>query len=115
MCEENGPWCNQVGINKFVISEGIAQKVNHSCSPNVGYRENGVDYIAYRDIKCGEEILTDYAMGNYVIQHMPKCLCESEKCRGIISGWKDLPKNIKEQYKEFSAGYLREIEVSSDT
>ena len=112
---ENDPWCTQVGINRFVRREAIITKINHSCSPNVGYRtsQGGVDYIAYRDIECGEEIVADYAMGNYIVQHMPSCVCGTEKCRGDITGWKDLPVEIKEQYKGFSADYLWDIDATS--
>ena len=57
--------------------------MNHSCSPNAGYRDNlesgGMDYYAFKDIKEGEEIVTDYAMGNYVVNYMPECLCGSER------------------------------------
>ena len=111
--EENTKWTTQVGKNQFILRGGLATKVNHSCSPNVGYRDNqegGLDYIAFKDITSGEEIVGDYAMGNYKIDHMPKCLCGSASCRGTITGWKDLPADIKERYRNFSALYLWELD-----
>ena len=107
--DANTPWATQVDIDKFILRDGLASKVNHSCSPNVGYRvaeHGGVDYVAFHDIKVGEEIVTDYAMGNYIIQYMPECKCMSKECRGKISGWRDLPKVSKENYRGYCSDYL---------
>ena len=92
----------QVGINRWILREELAQKVNHSCDPNVGYRDNlngGMDYFAFKDIHHGDEIVGDYAMGNYKVDHMPPCKCGALQCRGKITGWKDLPQDIKILYK----------------
>ena len=103
----------QVGVDKFIVRSIIAQKVNHSCDPNVGYRDSadgGMDYYAFKDIKSGEEIVGDYAMGNYQIEHMPACLCGSTSCRTSITGWKDLPQHVKQEYTGFHAAYLSELD-----
>ena len=113
--EKNTPWTTQVGVNSFILRGGLSSKVNHSCSPNVGYRDNdngGMDYVAFRDILCGEEIVTDYAMGNYVIEHMPECLCGSSRCRKQITGWKDLPGEMKKEYAGFHAQYLADMDAN---
>jgi hypothetical protein len=113
VAEKNTSWTTQVGINKYILRGGLAPKVNHSCSPNVGYRDNaegGMDYFAFQDIECGEEIVGDYAMGNYVVDHMPECLCGSVKCRRVIIGWRDLPEETKRGYEGFHASYLTELD-----
>ena len=115
VAEKNTPWTTQVGINSFILRGGLSSKVNHSCRPNVGYRDNvngGMDYVAFRDIVCGEEIVTDYAMGNYVIQHMPECLCGASRCRKQITGWKDLPEEVKKEYAGFHAQYLAKMDAN---
>eukprot|EP00111_Clytia_hemisphaerica_P003625 TCONS_00010342-protein len=103
----------QVGVNRWILREELAQKVNHSCDPNVGYRDNsvgGMDYFAFKDIHPGDEIVGDYAMGNYKVDHMPPCKCSALQCRGVITGWKDLPQDIKTLYKGYHAQYLLEID-----
>jgi len=115
--KENDAWATQVGENKFIRRTGLSIKVNHSCSPNVGYYLNssgGQDYIAFKDIKAGDEILADYAMGNYKIEHFPECLCKSHECRKSITGWKDLSKEKKSEYEGFVTPYLVEMDNKQD-
>lgn len=55
--------------------------VNHSCEPNVVSKD--WCEVALRDIKKGEEILSDY------VEELPsaelmECHCKSDKCRGFI-------------------------------
>lgn len=115
--EKNTAWTTQVGVDRFILRGGLSSKVNHSCSPNVGYRDNangGMDYVAFRDIRSGEEIVTDYAMGNHVIEHMPECLCGASRCRETITGWKDLPDEVKREYAGFHAEYLTVMDANMD-
>ena len=114
VAEKNTSWTTQVGVDRYILRDGLAPMVNHSCSPNVGYRDNqdgGMDYFAFCAIKCGDEIVTDYAMGNYVVDHMPDCLCGSVSCRKTITGWRDLPGEIKKDYEGFRAAYLTEMDA----
>ncbi len=58
--------------------------LNHSCDPNCWLE--GLDVVARRSIRPGEEITLDYAgMCN---EQMPafECFCESPSCRGTIRG-----------------------------
>ena len=106
----------QVGIKRWILREEIAQKVNHSCDPNVGYRDNsegGMDYFAFKEIHPGDEIVGDYAMGNYKVDHMPPCKCGASCCRGKITGWKDLSRAVKISYEGFHAAYLDKIDISA--
>lgn len=70
-------------INKWVLFALVARTVNHSCDPNCGVAFDGTNWLftAFKDIQTGDELLYDYAMGNYVIENFPTCLCGSEKCR----------------------------------
>jgi len=106
---KNDSHASQIGKNTFVRHEGLIPKVNHSCNPNCGIHVNetgGHDFVAIHDISVDEEITFDYAMRNYTVNFFPNCRCGSEKCRGRITGWKDLPKKIREEYKGFIAPYL---------
>ncbi|MDM8550424.1 SET domain-containing protein-lysine N-methyltransferase [Desulfobacterales bacterium HSG2] len=94
-------------------------KVNHSCDPNSGIRVNETgahDLVAICDIAVSEEITFDYAMRNYSVDHFPpKCLCGADKCRGRVTGWKDLPDEKKKEYAGFVAPYLLELDIKYDT
>ena len=112
--ESNHSHASQVGERRFVLHAGLISKVNHSCLPNCGIKVNGGgghDFVAMRTIAEGEEITFDYAMRNHRIEYFPdKCRCGSERCRGSITGWKDLPDSYKLDYEGFVAPYLLEMD-----
>ncbi len=112
MLDKNDSHASQIGEHKFVRHAGLIPKVNHSCEPNCGIRVNETgahDFVAMKDISVNEEITFDYGMRNYIIDFFPNCRCGSEKCRGRITGWKDLPTEIREKYQGFVAPYLLEL------
>ena len=109
---KNDSHASQIGKNTFVRHENLITKVNHSCVPNCGIHVNeigGHDYIAMRNISVDEEITFDYAMRNYTVDFFPNCKCASKECRSKITGWKDLPTEIREKYKGLVAPYLFEL------
>ena len=57
---------------------------NHCCDANTQY--SGLDVIALRTIKKGEELTLDYA--DFLDEHMESfnCQCGSKNCRGLIKG-----------------------------
>jgi len=111
----NHSHATEVGLSEFVELGGLGSKVNHSCDPNCGVRVNETgapDLVARRDITVGQEITFDYAMRNYSVEHFPsRCLCGTEKCRGRVTGWKDLPEKTKADYRGFVAPYLLELDA----
>lgn len=113
--DRNHSHASQVGENDFVLHEGLISKVNHSCNPNCGIHVNdtgGHDFVAIRNISAGEEIVFDYAMRNYGVDYFPEqCSCGSERCRGTIEGWINLPAEKKEEYEGFVAPYLLELDA----
>lgn len=63
---------------------------NHSCNPNTAY--NGLNVIATRDIKQGEELTVDYAL--FIDESMEPfaCQCGSDNCREmIVFGAREVP------------------------
>ncbi|MFQ5735960.1 MAG: SET domain-containing protein-lysine N-methyltransferase [Thermodesulfobacteriota bacterium] len=117
--EKNHSHASQVGENEYVLHAGSISKVNHCCDPNCGIRVNETgahDFVAIRDIIVDEEVTFDYAMRNYGVAYFPKeCICGSEKCRGRITGWKDLPDGRKNEYEGFVAPYFHELDARSST
>ena len=111
----NHSHASQISENEYVLHAGMISKVNHSCGPNCGIRVNETgahDFIAMKDISVNEEITFDYTMRNYTIDHFPQqCMCGSKRCRGRITGWKDLPDEKKIEYEGFVAPYLLELDA----
>ena len=61
---------------------------NHSCDPNTEFV--GLNLVARRDIRSGEELTVDYA--TFYDRHMTSfdCDCGSPNCRGRVEGGKGL-------------------------
>jgi D-alanine-D-alanine ligase len=55
---------------------------NHSCNPNTALR--GLNVVATRDIRCGEELTIDYAKFANPDAASFVCRCGAENCRGGI-------------------------------
>ena len=91
----NDSHATQVGPGRWALHGGLGPKVNHSCDPNCGVRLNNgqaFDFVARQPIAVGQELTFDYAMRNFTIDHFPAvCLCGAVRCRGSVTGWKDLP------------------------
>jgi len=110
----NDSHATQVGPGRWARHGGLGPKVNHSCDPNCGVHLNdgqAFDFVARRPIGAGQELTFDYAMRNFTIDHFPAvCLCGAARCRGSVTGWKDLPAARKADYGELVAPYLRVID-----
>jgi len=78
--------------------------INHSCNPNAWLE--GLNLVARRRIKAGEEITVDYAtfyneqMDDFV------CHCGSRGCRKVVRGT-DYLKPFVEKYGEHVSDYVR--------
>lgn len=101
----------QTGLDRHVELDEPARRINHSCNPNLGIRNNevgGYDFIAIRASDSGEELTWDYCTTEYVsIAIKGTCLCNSAICRKRITGYKSLPENIKQKYRNYVADYLK--------
>jgi hypothetical protein len=110
----NDSHATQVGPDRWARHGGLGPMVNHSCDPNCGVRLNDAqafDFVARRPISAGQELTFDYAMRNFTIDHFPAvCLCGTERCRGLVTGWKDLPAARKADYGDLVAPYLHTMD-----
>lgn len=86
-------------------SESIARFSNHSCEPNSGIREL-FSIVAMRDIKAGEEITWDYDMSDDSEWSLEGCLCGSSRCRGSVTGYRNLPQSFREDYRGYISQWL---------
>ena len=103
----NHSHASQIDEHTHVLHDGLISKVNHCCEPNCGIHVNETgahDFVAMRNIGINEEATFDYAMRNYSIDHFPKvCMCGAKKCRGKITGWKDLTTEYKLKCSQLSS------------
>lgn len=113
---QNNSHASQIGENQFVLHDIYTRSVNHSCSPNCGIQLSSMnspayDFVAMMDIPANSQILSDYDMRNWTVDHFPvQCLCNSPECRHWITGYKDLPEHKKRECQNFVAPYLLEME-----
>jgi len=100
----------QMDFDLHVEFDEPGRLLNHSCSPNTGVRNNkfgGYDFVALVDIPAGTEITWDYETTEYISIAIADCFCGSSNCRRQTRGFKFLPLEIKKQYGEFIADYLK--------
>lgn len=96
-----------IGIRK-VKDIQLVDRINHSCSPNTGFKGQ-IFLVAMRDIQAGEEIVFDYAMVlGKKTRYNIACSCHSKECRGAIKAedWKK--KDLQEKYKGYFQWYIQE-------
>jgi len=79
--------------------------INHSCEPNCGMR-NASQIVTIRDVLKGEELTYDYAMSDTADYDEFPCGCETQTCRGTVTGndWK-LP-DIQARYQGYFSPYI---------
>lgn len=103
----------QVSADKHVEPGDFGAYTNHSCSPNAQivaeYDEKKniaqIVLMTIKPIKKGEEVTFDYATTESTVTedlHNKKCLCHSPNCRGVITGFNDLP--LKDKMELFTKG-----------
>ena len=66
------------------------------------------NFVARRPIGAGQDLTFDYAVRNFTIDQFPAvCRCGAARCRGSVTGWKDLPAARTADYGDLVAPYLR--------
>lgn len=91
----------QVAPDKHIEPGDFGAFANHSCSPNTQIIANydtktdcaEVLMITIEPVAKGDELTFDYATTETDVTpelSRKKCLCKSERCRQIITGFKDL-------------------------
>ncbi len=102
----------QIGEDEWLASDGtlLDDMVNHSCSPNVGFRDGQPILYALRDIQPGEEICWDYSTSISEPGWSMICCCGSSQCRGIIRPWPELTRDDRQRLRSIALQYLRDKE-----
>ena len=62
-----------------------------------------------REIGQGEEITFDYCMSEWISIAVKNCNCQTDNCRGTITGGKFLSSEIIDKYQGFLAPYYEKL------
>lgn len=103
--DPNHPGVLQVGPNTFLGPSGtIDDHIGHSCNPNCLMHVVGNRAILYSIyvIPKGYELTFDYSTTSTdsIDKWKIDCICGSNNCRKVISGFHYLDKNLQEEYKK---------------
>jgi hypothetical protein len=89
----------QTGPRTYVLPDGPASFVNHSCNPNAGVGP-GLWLVAIADIAPGDEIRFDYSTTMDEDSWTMRCRCKQLNCRKRIGNFQDLPAEVQLSYLE---------------
>ncbi len=99
----------QVGEKEYLDLEEPYVFINHSCSPNA-YMNGKNELKALKEIKKGEEITYDYSLTEWTDDSLwgdeyeevwtMECGCGSKECRGVVTEFDYLPKELIEKHLE---------------
>ncbi len=104
------PISKDLKIDPTLPAGNLSQYICHSCEPNLGIKSR-TEFVAFRNIKAGEEINIDYGMIGYeyteeISESGRECRCGSNICRGKWGCYKELDLYLKEKYKGYISDYL---------
>ena len=103
----------QTNWNSHALMDVPATLINHSCSANVGPKDNDkgcYDWYAMKAILKGEEFFSDYESFENEIEGFD-CACGTPECRGTLGGFSVHGEQLLKQYgNEYIASYLKEAE-----
>lgn len=94
-----------IGTDRYIMAREPAVRTNHSCDPNAGIVRD-VFLVAMRDIAAGEEVTFDYSTiiaDAWVLE----CRCGSDRCRGTIGKYANLPEEVKQRYSGYTPEWIR--------
>lgn len=99
----------QMDWDRHVYFDEPGCRINHSCDPNTGVRNNdlgGYDFVALREIAPNEEITFDYGTTEYVSIAVSHCLCGTARCRGLSGGFDRIDADHPAMRAGLIAGYI---------
>ncbi|MBZ0294141.1 MAG: SET domain-containing protein [Anaerolineae bacterium] len=100
----------------FVLSQGDAEYMNHSCDPNTAHLDDET-LIAIRDIFPGDEVTYDYATCEIDPTLWPdwECHCGAPHCRHVVSVRDCLDPAFQARYQGFLPSWTLEYIQKNQT
>lgn len=108
LSEEDQRHLDEIDRDTYQILPPPACYLNHSCDPNaIG---KGLSLYAWKPIKKGEEITTDYRIaGNPTTTDRWPCSCGSSNCRGfVVRNFFTLSEEAQRRYLPYAPKFIRE-------
>lgn len=81
--------------------------INHSCNPNLGFRDGSPKLFAIRTIGEKEELFWDYRTSINEAGWEIECGCGASNCLGKIQSFCDLPEVERSRLRGIVLQYLR--------
>jgi hypothetical protein len=88
----------QVGPETHIEGLGQFDYLNHACAPTTVVDTERLEVRAARDLQPGEELTFFYPSSEWVMAQPFTCLCGASGCLGMVSGARDLPRDVLERY-----------------
>lgn len=103
-----------IGIKKNVYLDPVVpyKFINHRCEPNLAVAEDGINYVALRDISKDEELTFDYSISEHSDWEM-ECSCGSPKCRRLIESVEKLPTSYFADYFPHIPDYFQRVYIKN--
>lgn len=101
----------QISYDGHITPNPPIKYLNHSCDPNcvvvIKEDQKRVEIHAFKNIQAGQELTIDYRTFEKRIGSMSACLCGTNACRKIITGFDDLTHAERDKYgRRYIAPYL---------
>lgn len=104
------------GLYQVSMHVGLAEQINHSCDPNLGFR-GPVSLFTRRPVAAGEQVTFDYAMCDGTPFDEFECHCGARTCRGRVTGedWRrpELWRRYPSEMSPYLAGRIRQLIAST--
>ena len=95
----------ELGWDRYAVLHPPGCYLNHSCDPNA--MRSGVRVFAWKPIRAGEEITTDYRLNAFDGNSWP-CDCGSSVCTGKVAGsFFALPAERQRAYLRYAPAFIR--------
>mmetsp|Transcript_2277 Transcript_2277/g.3382 ORF Transcript_2277/g.3382 Transcript_2277/m.3382 type:complete len:183 (+) Transcript_2277:172-720(+) len=123
--KETGDFGDKLRMYSFMVGENTFSSIsrdpdeamcpsfyfNHSCVPSCWFDEGGNCLVTVRAVAAGEELNYDYATTESESSfHVGmRCNCDSEHCRGVLTGSEYSGHEFFSKYKGHMMEYLERI------
>lgn len=102
-----------VGDHQHLLFGDAAECIAHHCDPNVMVRVDTstgtLDFIAIRDICCGDMVTFNYATTEWDMSTPFVCLCGSPLCAGTMQGFRHLPRAEQQRLWPITSEVVKQL------
>lgn len=97
-----------IGEHRWIDAVGAARFLNHSCEPNLAFREPR-EFVTLRAIKPGEELTFDYSLTEDEALWRMECRCGARSCRSVVRAIQFLPLVTFMRHQSQVTAYFRSV------